>query len=194
MISIRSAKISKRTEALVKVCSFSAQEIIAKIKDAGIVGMGGATFPTHVKLSVPPGKKAECVIINGVECEPYLTSDHRTMLEHGEELVVGVTILMKAVGVGKAYIGIENNKPDAIAHLTKIAAGYKGIIVTLDTWVPGWRPRDLSTSNFPQLRGKCLSNYTSDPVFRAGLAQPPEENPQATLDHLLPFLARTARR
>ena len=74
-----------RSEALVKVCSFSAQEIIAKIKDAGIVGMGGATFPTHVKLSVPPGKKAECVIINGVECEPYLTSDHRTMLEHGEE-------------------------------------------------------------------------------------------------------------
>ena len=61
------------------------------------------------------------------------------------------------------------------------AAGYKGIIVTLDTWVPGWRPRDLSTSNFPQLRGKCLSNYMSDPVFRAGLDQPPEENPQAAV-------------
>src|ERR1700754_2667776 len=61
------------------------------------------------------------------------------------------------------------------------AAGYKGIIVTLDTWVPGWRPRDLSTSNFPQLRGKCLSNYTSDPVFRASLDQPPEQNPQATV-------------
>ncbi|MHC9297298.1 lactate 2-monooxygenase [Mycobacterium sp. LTG2003] len=61
------------------------------------------------------------------------------------------------------------------------AAGFKGIVVTLDTWVPGWRPRDLSTSNFPQLRGKCLANYTSDPVFRAGLQQPPEENPQATV-------------
>ncbi|WP_166904151.1 alpha-hydroxy-acid oxidizing protein [Mycobacterium sp. DL440] len=61
------------------------------------------------------------------------------------------------------------------------AAGYKGIVVTLDTWVPGWRPRDLTTSNFPQLRGKCLANYTSDPVFRAGLQQPPEENPQATV-------------
>ncbi|AWT53452.1 lactate 2-monooxygenase [Mycolicibacterium smegmatis] len=61
------------------------------------------------------------------------------------------------------------------------AAGYKAIVVTLDTWVPGWRPRDLSTSNFPQLRGKCLANYTSDPVFRAGLPQPPEENPQATV-------------
>ena len=126
-----------RSDALVKVCPFSAQEIIAKIKDAGIVGMGGATFPTHVKLSVPPGKKAECVIINGVECEPYLTSDHRTMLEHGEELIVGVTILMKAVGVGKAYIGIENNKPDAIAHLTKIAAGYNGIeVVPLKVMYP----------------------------------------------------------
>ncbi|HIY68754.1 MAG TPA: electron transport complex subunit RsxC [Candidatus Alistipes intestinigallinarum] len=118
-----------RSDKLVKECSLSAQEIIAKIKEAGIVGMGGATFPTHVKLSIPAGKKAECVIINGVECEPYLTSDHRTMLEHGEELVVGVTILMKAVGVEKAYIGIENNKPDAIAHLSKIAAQYKGIEV-----------------------------------------------------------------
>ena len=126
-----------RSDALVKVCPFSAQEIIAKIKDAGIVGMGGATFPTHVKLSVPPGKKAECVIINGVECEPYLTSDHRTMLEHGEELVVGVTILMKAVGVGKAYIGIENNKPDAIALLTEKAKAYSHIeIVPLQVKYP----------------------------------------------------------
>ncbi len=119
-----------RSDALVKVCPFSAQEIIAKIKDAGIVGMGGATFPTHVKLSVPPGKKAEVVIINGVECEPYLTSDHRT-------LVMGGTILMKAVGVGKACIGIENNKPDAIAHLRRIVAGYSGIeVVPLKVMYP----------------------------------------------------------
>lgn len=118
-----------RSDALVKVCPFSAQEIIAKIKDAGIVGMGGATFPTHVKLAVPPGKKAEFLIINGVECEPYLTSDHRVMLERGEELIVGVTILMKALGVGNAFIGIENNKPDAIAHLTALAASYAGVRV-----------------------------------------------------------------
>lgn len=118
-----------RTETLVRECTLSSQEIIARIKEAGIVGMGGATFPTHVKLSIPAGKKAECVIINGVECEPYLTSDHRTMLEHGEELVVGVTILMKAVGVSKAYIGIENNKPDAIAHLREIVRNYAGIEV-----------------------------------------------------------------
>ena len=118
-----------RSETLVRECTLSAQEIIARIKQAGIVGMGGATFPTHVKLSIPPGKKAECLIINGVECEPYLTSDHRTMLEHGEELIVGVTILMKAVGVEKAYIGIENNKPDAIEHLRGIARNYAGVEV-----------------------------------------------------------------
>ena len=118
-----------RSETIVRECTLSAQEIVARIKDAGIVGMGGATFPTHVKLSIPPGKKAESLIINGVECEPYLTSDHRTMLEHGEELLVGVTILMKAIAVEKAYIGIENNKPDAIAHLRRLAQGYKGIEV-----------------------------------------------------------------
>ena len=118
-----------RTPTLVKECTLSAEEIIAKIKEAGIVGMGGATFPTHVKLSIPPGKKAEALIINGVECEPYLTSDHRTMLEHGEELLVGVSILMKAIGVDRAFIGIENNKPDAIAHLSKLVKEYHGVEV-----------------------------------------------------------------
>ncbi len=126
-----------RSETLVRECSLPASEIVAKIKDAGIVGMGGATFPTHVKLSVPPGKKAEALIINGVECEPYLTSDHRTMLEHGEELLVGVTILMKALDVKSAYVGIENNKPDAIAHLRKLAAQYPGVeIVPLTVKYP----------------------------------------------------------
>ncbi|MEG1405973.1 MAG: RnfABCDGE type electron transport complex subunit C, partial [Alistipes sp.] len=114
---------------LVKECAFTAQEIIEKIKNAGIVGMGGATFPAHVKLSVPKGKKAEDLIINGVECEPYLTSDHRVMLERGEELLVGVSILMKALDVSKASIGIENNKPDAIALLTQLAKQYQGIHV-----------------------------------------------------------------
>ena len=88
-----------------------------KIKNAGIVGMGGACFPTHVKLSPPPGSKPEWIIINAVECEPYLTADHRLMLEHADEILVGVTLLMKAMNVGKAYIGIENNKPDAIELL-----------------------------------------------------------------------------
>ena len=109
-----------RTAEVKRECELDSAAIIAKIKDAGIVGMGGATFPTHVKLSIPNGCKAEFLIINGVECEPYLTSDHRTMLERGEELLVGVEILKKALGVDRAIIGVENNKPDAIASLTSI--------------------------------------------------------------------------
>ena len=104
-------------------------DIIKKIGEMGLVGMGGATFPTHVKLAVPPGKKCEALIINGVECEPYLTSDHRLMLEKGEEVLIGVKILMTALGVNNAYIGIENNKKDAIEYLTKLAASYPGITV-----------------------------------------------------------------
>ena len=123
---------------LVKECdNLSSAEIIARIKEAGIVGMGGATFPTHVKLSIPEGKKAEILIINGVECEPYLTSDYRTMLERGEELLVGTSILMKAVSVEKAVIGVENNKPDAIKHLKELAKNYNGIeIKALKTMYP----------------------------------------------------------
>ncbi len=108
---------------------FTPEEIIQKVKDAGIVGMGGATFPTHVKLMVPQGKKAEFLIINGVECEPYLTADHRLMLEKGDEIMVGIQLLMKALKVEKAIIGIENNKPDAIAHMTQLAKSYSGISV-----------------------------------------------------------------
>ncbi|MCT4603347.1 MAG: electron transport complex subunit RsxC [Marinifilum sp.] len=126
-----------RSEDLVKEISASKEEIIKRVGDAGIVGLGGATFPAHVKLSVPPGKTAEVLIINAVECEPYLTSDHRIMLEKGDEVLVGTQILMKALEVNKAIIGIENNKPDAIAHLTKLAANYEGIeICPLKTQYP----------------------------------------------------------
>ncbi|MEG0788886.1 MAG: electron transport complex subunit RsxC [Alistipes sp.] len=132
---------------LITACDLTPQEIVAKIKAAGIVGMGGATFPAHVKLSVPPGKKAEFLIINGVECEPYLTSDHRVMLEKGEELLVGVTILMKALVVKTAYIGIENNKPDAIALLTGLAQQYKGVnIVPLKVHYPQGGEKQLIAS------------------------------------------------
>ena len=126
-----------RSDTLQKECNLTPEEIVKKIADAGIVGLGGACFPTHVKLSPPPGSKAECIIINGVECEPYLTSDHQLMLEHAEEIMVGVNILMKAVKVSKAFIGIENNKPDAIALLSKVASGYAGIsIVPLKVQYP----------------------------------------------------------
>lgn len=114
---------------LVRECNLTTQEITAKVNEMGIVGMGGATFPSHVKLMVPPGKKAEVLIINGVECEPYLTSDHRVMLEKADQLLVGITIQMKALGVSRAIIGIENNKHDAIEHLSYKVKDYPGISV-----------------------------------------------------------------
>ncbi len=116
-----------RSAELKRECTLTKQEIISKIQEAGIVGLGGATFPAHVKLSPPPGKKAEILIINAVECESYLTCDHQLMLEKGEEILVGTTILMKALEVNRAVIGIENNKKDAIEHLSKLAKNYKGI-------------------------------------------------------------------
>ncbi|MBL7904449.1 MAG: electron transport complex subunit RsxC [Bacteroidales bacterium] len=107
----------------------SREEIVRKISEMGVVGLGGATFPSHVKLMVPEGKKAENLLINGVECEPYLTSDHRLMLERSREMLIGIQILMKGLDVKKAYIGIEKNKPDAIDHLEKLVAEYPGIEV-----------------------------------------------------------------
>jgi electron transport complex protein RnfC len=118
-----------RSKNIVRDIRLSPEEIVKRCFDAGIVGLGGATFPSHVKLTVPSGKKCEVLIINGVECEPYLTSDHRLMLEKGEEILIGVTILMKALKVERAMIGIENNKPDAISHITSLASTFKGITV-----------------------------------------------------------------
>ncbi|WP_025069359.1 electron transport complex subunit RsxC [Bacteroides propionicifaciens] len=118
-----------RSETLVKEIDLTSEEIVKRVAACGIVGLGGACFPTQVKLTPPPSFKAECVIINAVECEPYLTSDHRLMLEKAEEIVVGVTLIMKAVKVNKAFIGIENNKPDAIEVMTKVASTYAGIEV-----------------------------------------------------------------
>jgi Na+-translocating ferredoxin:NAD+ oxidoreductase subunit C len=118
-----------RSETLVKEFSCSGKEIIDKILEAGIVGLGGATFPTHVKLIPPKGRKAEMLIINGVECEPFLTSDHRLMLEKADEILVGARLLKKALGVQKCCIGIENNKPDAIRLMREKAKQYPDIKV-----------------------------------------------------------------
>ncbi len=118
-----------RSEKLETTIKLSPQEIVERVKSSGIVGLGGATFPTSVKLMPPPGKVAEYLVINGVECEPYLTSDHRVMLEKGQEILVGIEILMKALQVTKAVIGIENNKKDAINHLTELAKSKSGIQV-----------------------------------------------------------------
>lgn len=129
-----------RTPTLVRLedrPDLDAKTIVEKITQAGVVGMGGATFPTHVKLLPPPGAKAEFVIINAVECEPYLTADHRLMLEHADEILVGVELIMKAVGVDKGFVGIENNKPDAIALMTDRAKQHEHIkIVPLKVKYP----------------------------------------------------------
>ena len=116
-----------RSETLVKSTPEDPKEIIDTLAQCGIVGMGGATFPTHIKLMPPKDVKAEVIIINGVECEPYLTADHRLMLEHPDEILIGTSILMKAAGVSKAVIGIENNKKDAIELLRTKATEYQGI-------------------------------------------------------------------
>lgn len=105
------------------------EEIVERVKRAGITGMGGAGFPTHVKLCPPPTAKAECVIINAVECEPYITSDYRLMMEHADEIVVGLQLLMKAAKVERGYIGIEENKPKAIDLLAEKTSGLAGIEV-----------------------------------------------------------------
>ena len=117
------------SDTLIKECNLSSKEIIDKVAAAGIVGMGGATFPTHIKLTPPPATKAEVLIINGVECEPYLTSDHQLMMEKTEEILVGVSILMKALNVNRAVIGIENNKKDAISKFNKLIKAYPGVSV-----------------------------------------------------------------
>ncbi len=105
--------------------------ILDRIKACGVVGLGGATFPTHVKLNPAPGSVAECLIINGAECEPYLTSDFRIMLERPKEIVVGAAIMKKVLGDCRCVIGIEENKPEAIESMSKAVAelGYPGIEV-----------------------------------------------------------------
>jgi electron transport complex protein RnfC len=107
-----------------------ADEIKAIIKDAGIVGLGGAAFPTNVKLSPPKEKPIDTVILNGAECEPYLTSDHRLMVEQPGEIINGLKLIMKAVGVKKGFVGVENNKPDAIEAMKKAAANEPEIEVS----------------------------------------------------------------
>ena len=111
--------------------------IIKAVQDAGIVGMGGATFPAHVKLQPPPDKPISLLILNAAECEPFLTCDYRLMLEDGEKIIRGAEFLMTALGVNKCVIGIEKNKPDAIVKLEQLTKGRDGIeIAALRTWYP----------------------------------------------------------
>ncbi|MGC8658081.1 MAG: electron transport complex subunit RsxC [Desulfomonilaceae bacterium] len=101
------------------------EQLLARIKDAGIVGLGGAGFPTHVKLSPPPSAKVDTLVLNGAECEPYLTTDHRLMLEYPEKVVEGARIILKVLGIKQGVIGIELNKPDAINAMNRAASQSK---------------------------------------------------------------------
>jgi len=108
----------------------SAEEIVRRVQEAGLVGLGGAAFPSHVKLQVPEGKHARFVILNGCECEPYLTCDHRVMVERASEVVRGLRTIMRLVGAARGYVGIENNKPDAVESI-RAAAGGDGTITVV---------------------------------------------------------------
>lgn len=125
-----------RTDTIKREIEASAEEIIAKVKACGIVGMGGATFPAHVKLAPPKDKTAEFLILNGAECEPYVTADDRLMREHAEEIVIGAMIMKKALGNPKVFIGIEDNKPAAIKAMTEAAKGYDAVVLPLKKKYP----------------------------------------------------------
>ena len=138
-----------------------------RIKNAGIVGLGGAAFPTHVKLSPPEDKPIDTLILNGCECEPFLTADHRTMLEMPDMILKGMAIIMKVLGVKKGYIGIESNKPDAIKSMQKSASDYGFEVVTVKTKYPqgaekmlinAIKKRKVPTGGLPMDVGAVVQN------------------------------------
>jgi len=108
-------EVCERENKELEISSLKAEDILGKIREAGIVGLGGAAFPTHVKLSPPKDKPIDTIILNGCECEPYLTSDHRIMLERADDCIYGLKAIMKAAGAKSGYVAIEKNKPQAIA-------------------------------------------------------------------------------
>lgn len=166
--------------------TLSAKELIDLIQDAGIVGMGGATFPTHVKLSPPPEAKIDYVIVNGAECEPYLTSDYRAMLETPNDILTGLAILMQIFSLPVGYIGIEDNKPEAITAMKQAAADFQDAdirIVPLKTKYPQGSEKQLINAvtgrkvkpgNLPWQVGCIVSNIdTVASIFRAVVQHKP---------------------
>ena len=145
----------------------SINDLKNRIKNAGIVGLGGAAFPTHVKLSPPEDKPIDTFILNGCECEPFLTADHRTMLEMPENILKGMAIIMKVLGVKKGHIGIESNKPDAVESMQKAANGYGVEVVTVKTKYPqgaekmlikAVKKRKVPTGGLPMDIGAVVQN------------------------------------
>jgi electron transport complex protein RnfC len=134
-----------RSEKLTSEINLDPEKIFEKIKEMGVVGLGGAAFPTYVKYLPPPGDvRADTLIINGVECEPYLTADYRIMLEKSDEILTGINIMMKAGRVDRAMIGIEVNKPEAIELLTRKAVKFPGVeVVPLEVKYPQGAEKQL---------------------------------------------------
>ncbi len=161
-----------RSESLIKDNMLSSDDIIDRITKQGVVGLGGATFPTHVKLISSPGKKVDVLLINAVECEPYLTSDHQLMLENPDEILVGIQLLMKAVKVQRAIIGIENNKGDAIGLLTEKVKAYPGIeVITLKVKYPqGGEKQLIDAVLHRQIPGGALPVDAGAVVLNVGTA------------------------
>lgn len=148
------------------------EAIIPAVKAAGICGMGGAAFPTHIKMSIPDGKHADTVILNGAECEPYLTADHRMMLEHPERVVDGLRLIMRATGVNRGVIAIEDNKPDAAVAVTKAAVGREGVeVLVLKTKYPqGSEKQLIETVTGRQVPQKSLPIDAGALVFNVSTA------------------------
>jgi len=158
----------------------SPTELIERIRDCGIVGRGGASFPTHVKLSPPPEKKIDTLIINGAECEPYLTADHRLLLERTHEFITGSLIAQYILRVKKTYIGIEKNKPDAIAAVKKMVQEMKAesiTVIALETKYPqggekqliqAITKRQVPSGKLPMDVGCVVTNVgTAHSIFKA---------------------------
>lgn len=168
--------VPARSEA--EIAALDGKAIVDIIKNAGIVGLGGATFPTHVKLSPPPGSKAEVVIINAAECEPCLSCDDMLMREQASEIVKGVALLMRAAGVSRGIIAIENNKPEAIAAMTGAAANVPGLeVMTMKVKYPQGGEKQLieatigkevASGALPISTGAIVQNVaTAYAVYRA---------------------------
>lgn len=159
------------------VNSFSAKEIIDIVKEAGIVGLGGASFPTYVKLSPPKGKSYQTLILNGSECEPYLTCDYRLMVERPEDILCGGRLIARAIGVERCVIAIEENKPDAIREMEKLVEGYNFELAVLKTKYPEGAEKQLiwaitgnevPSGGLPVDIGVCVQNVgTALAVYEA---------------------------
>lgn len=149
-----------------------ADKIIQQVRDAGICGLGGACFPTHAKMAPPPENPVDIIILNGAECETFLTADHQLMLENGERVLKGLRAIMRAMKVNKAVIAIEGNKPDAIKEMSRLAASYEGVTVAaLKTKYPqGGEKQLIETITRRQVPSGGLPYHIGVAVFNVGTA------------------------